>query len=98
MKISKRDISVMFGYIDAVITVIFFYMIFSLKYSQKSALKNIYDIRYAPQLFAVNIENLPKMPKAKLKYELWTFFRDYIRKYMKGQNNNTPKIFDIILA
>jgi hypothetical protein len=44
---NKRDISVMFGWIDAVITVLFFWMIFSLKYSQKDAVNNMYQMQFA---------------------------------------------------
>jgi len=45
---SKRTVSVVFGIIDAIITVIFFWMVFALKYSQKDAIDNIYYSQLAP--------------------------------------------------
>ena len=99
---SKRDISVFFGWVDAIITVIFFWMIISLNASQKEAVANIYKVQLSPALFSLEITNLPhKVPKEELRGKLWDHFEEYLNNEMpqlKNSNNgekNKPKIFDV---
>jgi len=65
--ITKRDLSKLYVWIDTIISAVFFWMMFSLDFSRKEALQNIYDLNLSPQLFALEITKLPKnIPKNEL--------------------------------
>ena len=81
-------------------------MVVSLSYSQKEAVKNIFDVKYTPTLFTLEIALPVDIPEiktpAQLKCALWSFFENYIKndkKLMKSiKLNKGPKVYDVQLA
>ena len=83
----------MFGYLDATITLLFFWMVYALGFSQAEAVNNVYYTTLAPSLFTLEFNNFPaKIAKSRLAGDLWEFLEQYLRKYSSDKKG---RVFDV---
>jgi len=73
--ISKEVIGYVVTSLDAVISILFLVMIYTLKFSQRSATENVLKKAYSAASYTIQVKNLPQdMASEELAAQLWSIF------------------------
>jgi len=97
LEIAKSTIALTVALCDAVIIIIFIVMVYSLKYAQKSATRNVLKTAYSASSYTLQIRNLPQdLPSEELAGKLWSFF-DHRLGNKDGSSNHRVVDVQIVL-
>lgn len=102
-KLKLSDFSFITGLIDFLVILVFIYMVINLILSGKKANNYVINNSLSPNLFTIEIRNLPKnMQKDELIGEIWNHYEELFNKQFKhieGEEDGIQfKIIDIQLC
>lgn len=91
--VSKEIIGYVVTSLDALITVLFVAMIYSLKYAQRAATQNVLKKAYSASSYTIQVSNLPQdMASEEIAAQLWNIFD---KQLLNSDPSGGSKVVDV---